>query len=58
MYSFIYLGCPNFGQKGGQSSTATDHDRGPIGPLTSDPLIHILPNFLDIQNYTFYESSR
>ena len=36
---------------------ATDH-RGPIGSLTFDPLIHILPDFLDMQNYTFYESSR
>ena len=37
MYSFIYLRCPDFGQKWGQSSTATDH-RGPIGSLTFDPL--------------------
>ena len=29
---------------------ATDH-RGSIWPLTSDPLIYILPNFLDMQNY-------
>ena len=54
MYSFIYLRCPDFGQKGGQISTATDH-RGPrpIWPLTFDPFIHILPDFLDMQNYTF-----
>ena len=28
-------------------------DRGPIGPLTFVPLIHILPDFLDMQNYIF-----
>ena len=39
--------------QGGQSSMATDH----IWALTSDPLIHILPDFLDMQNYTFCESS-
>ena len=39
--------------KGGQSSMATDH----IWALTFDPLIHILPDFLDMQNYTFSESS-
>ena len=33
--------------EGGQSSTATDHDRPrPIWALTFDPLIHILPDFL------------
>ena len=32
--------------QGGQSSMATDHR--PIWALTSDPLIHILPDFLDI----------
>ena len=46
------LNVPNL-VKGGQSSTATDH----IWALTFDPLIHILPDFLDMQNYTFSESS-
>ena len=41
-----------FWSKGGWSSTATDH-KGPIGPLTFDPLIHILPDFLDMQNLLY-----
>ena len=52
MYSFKFLKSPHFGQSGGQSSTNTDH----IWALTFDPLIDILPDFLDMQNYTFSES--
>ena len=36
--------------EGGPSSTATAR-RGSIWSLTFDPLIHILPDFLDMQNY-------
>ena len=39
--------------KGGQSSAATDH----IWALIFDPLIHILPDFLDMQSYIFSEPS-
>ena len=61
MHSFIYLRCPYFGQKWGQSSMTTDQ-RAYIGiyghwPLT--PLIHILlllPRYAKL--YLFYESSR
>ena len=45
----VAVKCPHFRQ----SSTTTDHKWA----LTSDTSIHILPDFLDMQNYTFSESS-
>ena len=52
MYSFIYVRCPDFGQKEVRVQWLQTIG-GPIWPLTFDPLIHIPPNFLDMQNHTF-----
>ena len=47
---------PIFGQRRGQSSTISDHRayyNRHIWALTFDPVINILPESLDMQNYTF-----